>query len=902
MNNYIAYNTGHSFATKRISKIVVLLVFHLCMAVSILAQTSSAAVIYYVDAGHGRDGSLGYDGTTPERAFKTIQAAASIAPAGSTIYIRAGVYRETVTPANSGVKFMAYKGEKAVVSGCDLITGWTRHSGNIYKAPMNWDMYSGNGNILFFNDILMREASWPNIAVEDFLNRTQYAKIDATNDALRPTVITDAALGSAGFAPNSLTNGLIWCAGGLAYGSLTGLITGNNGSTLNIDYPIPSSAYSPKAGNMYYICRSLALLDVATEWYKDVAAGQLYFYAPGGVDPNTAMVEARKRVYAFDLTGKSDIEIVGLEILAALVNFTNASHCTISKGVIRTCDYNNPVKMGGLVGKTVGITLTGSYNTIRDCEVMQMFGPGITLDGDNNNAINNYVHDINYLHNYADGVRLVGRRLLASHNTICRAGRTCVGGSYKESVIQYNNLFDGMKLSQDGGLIYASGNDYGASELHHNLFHDVVGTGIYFDNFTFNFIVYNNLVWNATEGILGNTPSEYALWYNNTVLSTGTTGFHNYGPVNAQTGTRLYNNIFTLGWTASGDQGPAAKNSIINSNNIFNATTANWKNSAALDFRLSTSSLANNRGRTLTGITESSTPDIGAIERGVTWKAGHDFDNPPYPELIFNTQLQYRNRVVNPGFEEGTFRGWTTNGSPTLLKINVWPFTDVSSKFGVYGAKIATGDMISQTISELKPNTTYKLACWARLEGLYANGGGLVTSQTNPLSLKFSGINFGTTTALYNQMYLLITENSGSSGKKIDIYIDKPSVAEGGTKIGTYTVGTTLRTSWSWGNAVGLTAVTGTHDVYLVFPAAGMCTFSNFRLTNSTLVDSFVMGVNDSSGSTTTLNVTNRTFASTPSSLIFTTGANSTSATIYISKTGGNYFGYVDAFGLTEAN
>jgi len=869
----------------------------------IYAQNTNSNT-YYVDAVHGRDGSTNYDGTAPERAFKTIQEAASLAPAGSTIYIRAGVYRETVTPANSGVKFIAYKGEKVVVSGCDLVTDWTLHAGNIYKAPMNWDMYNGDGNIIFFNNKLMREASWPNVAVEDFLKRDLNARFDAVSGT-PVTSITDSDLGSK-FPPNSLQGALLWFETGVRWTGFTGLVTGNETNSLKVEMPNNIAInYNPKAANYYRISRKLVLLDVATEWYKDIATGLLYFYAPDGVNPNTGIVEARKRRYAFNLTDKSFIEIEGVEILAAQINFTNASHCTIKKSTIRTSDYNNPVKMGGLDGKTVGFTLGGNYNTIRDCEVEQMFGPGLDVSGENNNIINNYIHDINYLHFYGDGVRMKGRRFLISHNTICRFGRAGIGGPFKETIIQYNDVFDGMKLSHDGGLLYTSNTDFGGSEVHHNFFHDALDNtiGIYFDNFSFNYIVYRNLVWNVNYGALCNIPTEYGLWINNTMLSTES-GFHNYGAISDETGTRLYNNIFNLGWTTAGTQGATAKSRIINSNNIFNATANNWKYPTALDFRLSTSSTANNAGRTLTGITEGydgSGPDIGAIEAGKTWKAGHDFDNPPYPTLEFNQNIQYRNRVVNSGFEEGSFRGWSITGVPTLLTFNTWGFSDVSSRFHSYGVKMNTGDKIEQTVTNLKPNTAYKLTSWARIEGLYARGGGNSTSQSNPLLLKFSDIDFGSTTALYNQIYLLMYEKSGSSGKVIDIYIDQPSLAEGGTKIGSYTIGTNLRTSLDWGNAIGLSAVTGTHDVYLVFPATNICNFSNFRLTNSTLNDSFILGVTDSGGSVTTRNITNRTFASTPSSVTFTTGANSTSATIYVSKPSGNYFGYVDAFGLTEA-
>ena len=82
--------------------------------------------------------------------FKTIQKCASIAIAGDTCLIRQGTYRETVTPANSGtvlpspITIAPYNNEKVTISGTDEVTGWTTHSGAIYKTQaMNWDLGPG---------------------------------------------------------------------------------------------------------------------------------------------------------------------------------------------------------------------------------------------------------------------------------------------------------------------------------------------------------------------------------------------------------------------------------------------------------------------------------------------------------------------------------------------------------------------------------------------------------------------------------------------------------------------------------------------------------------------------------------------------------------------------------------
>ena len=68
-----------------------------CVGVVILWSTAALARDYYV-AKTGSDTNPG----TLDQPFLTIQRAASVMVAGDTAYIRSGVYRETVRPANSG--------------------------------------------------------------------------------------------------------------------------------------------------------------------------------------------------------------------------------------------------------------------------------------------------------------------------------------------------------------------------------------------------------------------------------------------------------------------------------------------------------------------------------------------------------------------------------------------------------------------------------------------------------------------------------------------------------------------------------------------------------------------------------------------------------------------------------
>jgi len=103
--------------------------------ISLLSLASGAQNIYV--AANGNDASSG----SSEAPYLTIQKAANIAQVGDTIWIRGGTYRESVSLSRDGtaeqhIVFSAYPGEEVIISGCDLLTGWSELGNGIWEAPM----------------------------------------------------------------------------------------------------------------------------------------------------------------------------------------------------------------------------------------------------------------------------------------------------------------------------------------------------------------------------------------------------------------------------------------------------------------------------------------------------------------------------------------------------------------------------------------------------------------------------------------------------------------------------------------------------------------------------------------------------------------------------------------------
>ncbi len=104
------------------------------LTIALLCAPAQAAT-YYV-ATNGSDFASGLWMASP---FRTVQKAMDTAVAGDIVYVRGGVYREQVDVQRGGgtagnpVRVQNYNGENVVIKGSEVVTGWTRHSGSVWK-------------------------------------------------------------------------------------------------------------------------------------------------------------------------------------------------------------------------------------------------------------------------------------------------------------------------------------------------------------------------------------------------------------------------------------------------------------------------------------------------------------------------------------------------------------------------------------------------------------------------------------------------------------------------------------------------------------------------------------------------------------------------------------------------
>lgn len=845
--------------------------------------------------------------------FLTIQRASVFARPGDTVALRGGVYREEVALVRSGtpsnpITFAAYNDEEVLVTTTEPLSGWTQHSGDIYKATFDSNIRGRNGFTLFADGQLMTEAHWSDLGGNvDTLVSTQFASMGSGDQ----NSFTDSALIG---LPNDYWNGAFVWAQNTDFTMEARRIADFDGATGRITLATPFNN-DPRNGDRYLIYDHINALNAPGEWYFGEATDTVYFWAPRGGDPDSYATEAKVRDEGFDLNGHDYIHFKGIDFRGGDLDMSGSSGILLQGAHIVAPNRGfGPEGSGG----AQALVLDGLGNVIRDSEFEFAWATVADVSGDDNSFVNNYVHHAGYNNSNSAVVYLTStaERTLISHNTIENIGRAAIGGvGGIHSVIQYNDMSRVAQMTADTGAIYLLNNSLGNIIIHHNVFRDItakLSNGIYFDNNSTDATVHHNITYNTSAfGGKINLPNSYILWFNNTHYSSG--DIDAWGPATSRdssTGSRFYNNIVSrLDSDLVNSADPA-----LASNNVVTTSSTNFVNAAGGDFRLVSSSIAVDAGREIGGITDGFAglaPDAGALELGqAMWDFGHDFDVPPYPDYEWFA-VPYTNRVANPSFDADLTFWQPTAGSPARHNGNAWNYrADALAIVGSGTLELKPGDQLEQTIDGLLPNSTYTISAFARMandlqlelnDGVFGSfttgnhrGENYIGGVDAGEWVKFNGVDFGSGSPLYNRIEIGTQQNSSLS---IQLRLDSPT----GLLIGTLNV-PSRGEPWFM-TRVDIATVTGSHDLYAVFQGDGgsIGKLDRIRLINTNIAERVTLGVKnyDGQGSTSTAAIGDAYWTSAPEILTFTTGPNETSATVYVTKQGGHFNGYVDTLAFT---
>lgn len=592
-----------------------------------------SATNYFV-ATNGNDT---HRGTLP-LPFQTIQKAATIAVAGDTVNIRAGTYRETVLPAHSGasnapITFQAYQDEVVTINGADVIAplSWSAYSNHIYSAPMPWSLESSNQ--VFLDGQMLVEARFPNTTL-DISRPVKLLAEAGSHSGTKPKVIATVSHSALKQPANYWVGATINIAMGKVWVAETATILSNAPGWVSFRTS-GDAYYLPNKDNPFFLFGQYSELDVPGEWFHHTTEHRLYLWPPQSDPPATHRVEAKRRQFAFDLRGRSHINIRGLRLFACSIT-TDADSTDILLDALDVKYVSHWTQQVRWKTGTYdsGIILAGTRCTIQNSTIAYSAGNGVALKGNLNTASNNIIHDVDYSGNAGAGINTgKSQGNVIAHNSIYDSGHRLIDiGGLEAGYVHHNEVWHGGLQMTDFGGIYTVATQGKGTRICYNVIRDCDGPsnglkqrnnskGIYIDNGASDYVLDHNVTWNVDNGIILNSRPDHPEEVNRNVIILNNTlhGGRSYGwRENPNPGGLIANNIFL----ASDFIHPAAKAS----NNLSAKTDPKFIESARNNYQLQPGSPAIDGGLQYPPYTDGfvgSAPDLGAYEQGrPAWKAG----------------------------------------------------------------------------------------------------------------------------------------------------------------------------------------------------------------------------------------------------------------------------------------
>jgi len=266
-------------------------------------QTDACAFkVHFVSSSEGADDNTGLSASAPWKTLDKVNTAPL--DAGDAILFKRGdMWSGTVTVSASGtagnpITYGAYGvGEKPRIYGSEEITGWTLHSGNIYKATVSHDITQ-----LFVEGRRANLARYP---------KAGYIRITTVEP---PTQFVSTSLPSQEL---DYYKNAMWAGKTNLYTMSQRTVVASDGQTIALD---SEPHWELDVNEGFFLANKLVFLTQAGEWHYDAATKTLYFWPPDGNSPANGAV--RGSVYDHGISIGNDKDRLVIEDLELL----HASH------------------------------------------------------------------------------------------------------------------------------------------------------------------------------------------------------------------------------------------------------------------------------------------------------------------------------------------------------------------------------------------------------------------------------------------------------------------------------------------------------------------------------------------------------------------------------------------------
>ena len=533
----------------------VMLIVLACFTQSIQAQSSNKIAKeptnYYVSV-NGDDVNSG----TLKSPFRTIAKATSVLRAGDTCFIYGGIYRELLKPQHDGLQnkpivFRGIQGENVSISAMDKLQDAVVKD-DILDFKVDFDLK--NENSVFCDGKPMILSRWPN---KKNSNQMDIEGAIIKREGSSPSEIKSDEYPE-WFSPDAIEGSTLWANAESKWSSWTSHVTGYNksektvllkafGNNWWVNERHNPGRISHYGEGVFYLAGAESFLDAPNEWYLDAEKKLLKLILPDGKSSAESVIEMKRRAWTADLSGCSNIEIIGVHFVGAPIRIEEGSYCIIKDCTIRdfyyAFGYNSTRSLGG----NSGILLGGRNNSLNNCEIHGSAGSGVIVSGESNSIVNCNIYHIDMLGSHdAAALNISGKAHLISHNSIHDVGRDCMRMGGGRHIVQYNHIYNPGRISEDLGTMKWGGQDADNTIIHHNLIENDNDKfiGIYFDNYTNNVVAHHNIIKGVKDGIRSNRPGHFHIIYNNTASPDITNKYGPWEGPSDQFGCVIANNMY----------------------------------------------------------------------------------------------------------------------------------------------------------------------------------------------------------------------------------------------------------------------------------------------------------------------------------------------------------------------
>jgi len=505
--------------------------------------------------------------------IQTIQHAILRAKPGDTIYLREGVYRESITLNNKSgnigapLTIKAYNGENPVISGLDVLKlDWkaTEQPG-IYVSSLDLESISQ----LFYNSKPLLEARWPKCPKDkngdwNFFSPNVWASANKSGNSYGKIVCSELA--KTGW---NVTGAKALLNVDHQFFCWTRLVrTHEIGSdTFTYDQDLGKSVNKRdeagilgkwNQGNKFYLFGLKQFLTDPGEWYYDVSNKKLYLFSLNGRNPNEGILEIKTREWGFIADSRSCyLTIDGISFFGTAFKFGDNPNKRSSFLIIRNCNilyssWTEHLLTNGIRSKIISDnvypTILADNSEVKNCVFRYGSLSALYFGGFYNLVENNLISDFDYSSSLAYPPLHINRTVVFDgkgghdkicYNTICRSGGIQAEMTQTDCEFFMNEIHDSYLAcyggNKDTSAVYTQRPTCAGSRIHHNWVYGGYsgtpplpwggGTGIRGDDITCGLIVDHNVVWNC--GSVGITiknvnnpiPEEANYCINNTVFN-----------------------------------------------------------------------------------------------------------------------------------------------------------------------------------------------------------------------------------------------------------------------------------------------------------------------------------------------------------------------------------------------